>query len=78
MKITQRNYKPIKINQETTNKRNEASIKNLETQIGKMLRKMTDHLSRKFIENNLDNSKKEYCNPHMVFTYVDTKHYKRK
>lgn len=27
MKITQRNYKPIKINQETTNKRNEASIK---------------------------------------------------
>lgn len=44
---------------------------------------MTDHLSREFIENTLDNSKKEYCNAislrsMTVFTYVDTKHYKRK
>ncbi|CAJ2668382.1 unnamed protein product [Trifolium pratense] len=61
MKITQENFGAMKASQELSNKNHEASIRNLETQIGQLSRQFTETLNGGFGGNTVDNPKNESC-----------------
>jgi hypothetical protein len=62
IQMTQANMEAMKISQEMTNKSHEVSIKNLETQMGQLCRKVASSSSDRLVGNKCDNHKKESCN----------------
>ncbi|MCI27528.1 hypothetical protein A2U01_0048727, partial [Trifolium medium] len=63
MKMTQGNFEAMKISQETSNKNHEASIKNLEVQMGQLSRQFSNlQNSGGFGGNTQDNPRNESCN----------------
>ncbi|MCI03303.1 hypothetical protein A2U01_0024340, partial [Trifolium medium] len=62
MKMTQGNFEAMKSSQKTSNKNHEASIKNLEVQMGQLSRQFsTLQTSGGFGGNTKDNPKNENC-----------------
>jgi len=61
-KMTQGNFEEINKIQEAERKNNEASRKMLETQIGKMAKKLVEQSKRGFSSNTKENPKNETCN----------------
>jgi len=62
IKATQTHIQEIKLNQESVQRNNEASIKNLETQIGQLLKLIVAKSRGGFGGNTYDNQKNEACN----------------
>jgi len=62
IKVTQTNFQEIKSNQVSVQRNNEASIKNLETQIGQLSKLMIAQSNGSFGGNTCDNQKNEACN----------------
>ncbi|MCI13094.1 hypothetical protein A2U01_0034207, partial [Trifolium medium] len=63
MQMTQGNFEAMKSSQETSNKNHEASIKNLEVQMGQLSRQFSNlQNSGGFGGNTKDNPNKESCN----------------
>ncbi|CAJ2663201.1 unnamed protein product [Trifolium pratense] len=83
MKMTQENFGAMKASQELSNKNHEASIRNLETQIGQLSRQFTETLNGGFGGNTVDNPKNESCKAiglrsRVVPSVVETKKEKKK
>jgi len=62
IKLTQANFQEIKSNQESEQRNNEASIKNLENQIGQLAKLMAEKSRGVFGGNTSNNQKNDSCN----------------
>jgi hypothetical protein len=83
MQMTQTNFEGMKASQELAQKNNEASIKNLETQIGQLSRQVATTQNGGFGGNTVDNPKNESCKAiglrsRVVPSVVETKKEKKK
>ncbi|KAK2410681.1 hypothetical protein QL285_046032 [Trifolium repens] len=83
MQMTQTNFEGMKASQELAQKNNEASIKNLETQIGQLSRQVAATQNGGFGGNTVDNPKNESCKAislrsRVVPSVVETKKEKKR
>ncbi|KAK2436917.1 hypothetical protein QL285_021877 [Trifolium repens] len=83
IQMTQTNFEGMKASQELAQKNNEASIKNLETQIGQLSRQVAATQNGGFGGNTVDNPKNESCNAigsrsRVVLAEVGSKREKKK
>ncbi|XP_045830999.1 uncharacterized protein LOC123922316 [Trifolium pratense] len=62
MQMTQSNFEAMRVSQETSNRNHEASIRNLEIQIGQISKQVTAQSNGGFAGNTLDNPRNESCN----------------